>query len=116
MRLVPKQDPMKTFKRLRDFVKKINPDVKVEREGSLKPYLGHFSGPYAEAARRAMKFAFGKEPTSTREGGSIGAIVTMEKHLRVPIIFMGLSLPEHGYHAPNENYDWGQAAGGMKAF
>jgi hypothetical protein len=29
---------------------------------------------------------------------------------------MGLSLPDHGYHAPNENYDWGQASGGMVAF
>jgi hypothetical protein len=27
-----------------------------------------------------------------------------------------LSLPEHGYHAPNENYDWQQAEGGMAAF
>ena len=24
--------------------------------------------------------------------------------------------PEHGYHAPNENYDWEQAEGGMVAF
>ena len=29
---------------------------------------------------------------------------------------IGLSLPEHGYHAPNENYDWGQASGGIKSF
>ncbi len=29
---------------------------------------------------------------------------------------LGLSLPEHGYHAPNECYDWGQARGGMAAF
>jgi hypothetical protein len=27
---------------------------------------------------------------------------------------MGLSLPEHGYHAPNEFFDWGQASGGMR--
>ena len=26
-------------------------------------------------------------------------------------MFLGLSLPEHGYHAINENYDWGQAVG-----
>ena len=32
------------------------------------------------------------------------------------ILFMGLSLPEHGYHAPNEFFDWGQASGGMRAF
>ena len=33
-----------------------------------------------------------------------------------PVAFLNLSLPEHGYHAPNENFDWGQAAGGMAAF
>jgi len=64
----------------------------------------------------AMKFAFGREPAFTREGGSIGAVVTMQKHLKMPITFLGLSLPEHGYHAKNENYDWGQTAGGVKMF
>lgn len=40
----------------------------------------------------------------------------MEKAWKVPILFLGLSLPEHGYHAPNERFDWRQASGGMKAF
>ena len=40
----------------------------------------------------------------------------MRQLLRAPVIFMGLSLPEHGYHAINENYDWGQASGGMEMF
>jgi hypothetical protein len=40
----------------------------------------------------------------------------MQKMLRAPVIFMGLSLPEHGYHAINENYDWGQASGGIEMF
>ena len=63
-----------------------------------------------------MKFAFGKEPVFVREGGSIGAVLSMEKVLKTPVFFLGLSLPEHGYHAPNENFDWGQAEGGMAAF
>ena len=56
------------------------------------------------------------EPVFVREGGSIGAVVSMEKVLKTPVMFLGLSLPEHGYHAPNENYDWQQASGGMVAF
>ena len=40
----------------------------------------------------------------------------MEQVLKAPIVFLGLSLPEHGYHAPNENFDWGQAGGGMEMF
>ncbi len=74
------------------------------------------AGPLADAVRRSVKFAFGKEPVFVREGGSIGAVVTMEKVLNAPVMFLGLSLPEHGYHAPNENYDWEQASGGMIAF
>ena len=66
--------------------------------------------------RAAMKFAFGREPVFVREGGSIGAVPTMERVLGCPVMFLGLSLPEHGYHAPNENFDWEQASGGMAAF
>jgi acetylornithine deacetylase/succinyl-diaminopimelate desuccinylase-like protein len=115
-RLVPNQNPDKIARLIRDFVKKKNPDVKVEAIQKLEPFLGDFTGPYADAARAAMKFAFGKEPAFTREGGSIGAVVTMQKHLRAPITFLGLSLPEHGYHAKNENYDWEQTSGGIKMF
>ena len=115
-RLVPYQSPAKIIRLVREHVRKINPDVKVDAVQTLEPFLGDFKGPYADAARSAMKFAFGKEPAFTREGGSIGAVVTMQNHLKAPITFLGLSLPEHGYHAKNENYDWGQTAGGMKMF
>ncbi|MDR4478504.1 MAG: M20/M25/M40 family metallo-hydrolase [Nitrospira sp.] len=116
MRLVPNQTPETAFALLNKYVAKLNPDVKVEREGMLHPFRGVFDGPYVEAVKRAVKAGFGKEPAFIREGGSIGAVVTMQKAWKVPILFMGLSLPEHGYHAPNEYFDWGQAAGGMKAF
>ena len=51
-----------------------------------------------------------------RDGGTIGAMTSIEKVLKCPVLFLGLSLPEHGYHAPNENFDWQQASGGMVAF
>ena len=60
--------------------------------------------------------AFGRPPAFVRDGGTIGAVVSMGRILRCPIAFLNLSLPEHGYHAPNENFDWEQAAGGMAAF
>ena len=63
-----------------------------------------------------MRATFGKEPGFAREGGSIGAVLTMRRLLKAPVTFLGLSLPEHGYHAVNENFDWGQAAGGMEMF
>jgi acetylornithine deacetylase/succinyl-diaminopimelate desuccinylase-like protein len=116
MRLVPNQDPTHLFALVRDFVKRHNPDVKIAQSGLLQPYLGAFSGFYAEAVREAVHFGFGKSPRFIREGGSIGAVVTLDQRLQAPIVFLGLSLPDHGYHAPNENFDWQQASGGMRAF
>lgn len=116
MRLVPNQNPDKLFSKIRTFIKEKNPDVEIVKEGTLLPYVGDLSGPYNRAARQAMLDAFGKEPAFVREGGSIGAVVSMHDILKVPIVFLGLSLPEHGYHAINENYDWQQASGGMALF
>ncbi|HEY7370335.1 MAG TPA: M20/M25/M40 family metallo-hydrolase [Thermoanaerobaculia bacterium] len=115
-RLVPRMDPKKIVRLVTNFVRKKNPDVKVSAEHALPAYQGKTTGPYADAIKGAMKFAFGKEPVFVREGGSIGAVLSMEKVLKTPVFFLGLSLPEHGYHAPNENFDWGQASGGMAAF
>jgi len=116
MRLVPGMKPAKMVALLKKFVKKINPDVVVTGEHPLEAYLGEFSGPYADAARDALKFGFNAEPAFVREGGSIGAVLSMRKHWKCPLVMMGLSLPEHGYHCPDENYDWGQAGGGIKSF
>ncbi|SLM47056.1 putative Peptidase M20 [Nitrospira japonica] len=116
MRLVPNQAPERIFALLKAHVRTLNPNVRVEPEGMLHPFKGSFEGPYIDCVKRAAKAGFGKEPAFIREGGSIGAVVTMQKMWKVPILFLGLSLPEHGYHAPNEYFDWGQASGGMKAF
>jgi acetylornithine deacetylase/succinyl-diaminopimelate desuccinylase-like protein len=115
-RIVPKQDPKKIMKLVRNFVKERNADVKMSEEAVMHAYKAPTSGPLADAVKSAMKFAFGKEPVFVREGGSIGAVISMERYLNCPVMFLGLSLPEHGYHAPNENYDWQQASGGMVAF
>ncbi|MNK58910.1 Beta-Ala-Xaa dipeptidase [compost metagenome] len=116
MRLVPDLKPAEVLSMVQAFVKEKNPDVVLDPEGSLEPYMGAMEGPYSEAIRTSLRFGFGADPAFIREGGSIGAVVSMQKHLGCPIMFIGLSLPEHGYHAPNENFDWGMAEGGMKAF
>ena len=115
-RLVPDQDPKKILKLFKDWVAERYPDVKIVPENRMEPFHAPIDGEYPDAVRRAMKFAFGKEAAFVREGGSIGAVPSMQKVLDCPVVFLGLSLPEHGYHAPNENYDWGQASGGMIAF
>ncbi|HEY6066262.1 MAG TPA: M20/M25/M40 family metallo-hydrolase [Thermoanaerobaculia bacterium] len=115
-RLVPNQKPAKIARLVRDFVKKKNADVEVIVGGSAQPFRGDTTGSYAEALKRAMLFAFGKPAVFIRGGGSIGAVVTMKKVLDCPIAFLDVSLPEHGYHAPNEHFDWKQASGGIAAY
>lgn len=116
MRLVPDLRPEEVLDAVKSFVAEHAPDVRFEPGGALEPYMGTAEGAYADAVRTSLRFGFGADPAFVREGGSIGAVVTMQKHLNCPIMFIGLSLPEHGYHAPNENFDWPMAAGGLRAF
>lgn len=115
-RLVPGQDPAKIRKQLTAAVKAKNPDVTVHFEHAAPAFRAIVEGELPEALKRAVKFAFGKEAVFVRDGGTIGAMTSIEKVLKCPVLFLGLSLPEHGYHAPNENFDWQQASGGMVAF
>jgi len=114
MRLVPRQDPAAVARRVTAFLLGKNPDLQVTVTEQLEPFLGGFSGPYADAAREAMRYGFGKEPVFWREGGSIGAVDTLRRHLQVPVALLGLSLPSDRYHGPNEQFEWGQAAGGIR--
>jgi acetylornithine deacetylase/succinyl-diaminopimelate desuccinylase-like protein len=115
-RLVARQDPKKIARLITKTVKERNPDVKVAFESMAPAFLTSVDGPLPEALKRAVKFAFKREPVFVRDGGTIGAMTSIEKVLKCPVFFLGLSLPEHGYHAPNENFDWQQASGGMMAF
>lgn len=115
-RLVPGQDPAELFGRLCEFVACFNPDVKAEALGSFEPYQAVIEGPVHEAIVHGMHQGFGREPALVREGGSIGAVPKMARVLGVPIHFLPLSLPEHGYHAPNERFDWKQAKGGIASY
>ncbi len=114
MRLVPRQEPQEIFSKLRDFIKKQNPDVQVKLEAVLDPYLGSPKGKFLQAAIEAVTFGFQNKPALIREGGSIGAVVSLNRLLNAPVILLSLSLPEHGYHAPNEYFEWRQVRGGIR--
>jgi len=116
-RLVPVQDPIKIQKQLKAAIKELNPDVQVHFESGAPAFRTVLDkGPLPAALKRSMKFAFKRDPVFVRDGGTIGAMTSIEKVLKCPVLFLGLSLPEHGYHAPNENFDWQQASGGIVAF
>ena len=115
-RLVPGQDPKKIARSIAAMVKEKNPDVKIQFESMAPAFRTVTEGRLPDAMKRAFKFAFKKDAVFVRDGGTIGAMTSIEKVLKCPVLFLGLSLPEHGYHAPNENFDWQQASGGMVAF
>lgn len=115
-RLVPGMDGLQTFRRIEAFVMERFPEVEVALGHTAPAFKGHTTGPYAEAIKDAYAFAFGAPCAFTRQGGTIGAVKSMEETLAAQVYFLGLSLPSHGYHAPNECFDWGQASGGIAAF
>ncbi|MCI0445456.1 M20/M25/M40 family metallo-hydrolase [bacterium] len=115
-RLAPNQNPKQISKRFREYIRKLNPAVKVRFHAAISPYLGTFKANYSRAASNAFLHGFGKRPVFARVGGSDGAIISLHKHLKAHINLMGLSLPQHGYHAPNEYFEWPQAQNGIKTF
>lgn len=116
MRLVPDMTAAAAMDRVLHFVAAHHPEVEVRAGQGLEPYLCPPDAPQISLLADALREAFDKEPAFVREGGSIGAVVQMARHWQCPVLFMGLSLPEHGYHAPNENFDWAMAEGGIRAF
>ncbi|RMG99311.1 MAG: M20/M25/M40 family metallo-hydrolase, partial [Deltaproteobacteria bacterium] len=115
-RLVAGQDPGAIGRRLTAFVAELAPDVEVEVTGFLGPYTGTTEGPIHDALLAGMERAFGARPVLVREGGSIGAVPILAEELGVSVHFLALSLPDHGYHAPNEYFDWRQGRGGIEAY
>jgi acetylornithine deacetylase/succinyl-diaminopimelate desuccinylase-like protein len=116
-RLVANMTCEATLERIRQFIAEhFSPDIEVHADPGLEPFTARTTGPLADAVLDAYRFGFDAQAVFTREGGSIGAVPTMERVLGASVVFLGLSLPEHGYHAPNEFFDWQQAAGGVAAF
>jgi acetylornithine deacetylase/succinyl-diaminopimelate desuccinylase-like protein len=57
-----------------------------------------------DALTRSIGRAFGSDVLYTREGGS-GPHAALQEILDVPLFFLGVSLPDDGWHAPNEKVE-----------
>jgi acetylornithine deacetylase/succinyl-diaminopimelate desuccinylase-like protein len=107
-RLVPDQDPNKIIKLVTAHLKKICPStvrVEVEAGHGAEPYVLSAEGCEAQAALRALKSAFGREPVLLREGGSIPIVNVFKRILKVDSLLVGLGLPDDNAHSPNEKFD-----------
>ncbi len=104
-RLVPDQDPADIEKLLKAHVAKVAPkgvkvDVRALHGG--RPWRAELNGAIYDAARRALKAAFAKEPVITGEGGSIPVVGDFERILGAPVLLVGFGLPGENAHAPDE--------------
>jgi acetylornithine deacetylase/succinyl-diaminopimelate desuccinylase-like protein len=105
MRLVPDQDHHQVEAAFTEYVRSLAPEgvtVEVEALHGGQPWFAAPSGPVFEAARRALARAYGREPVTIREGGSIPIVKAFEDTLHAPVVMIGFGLPGENAHAPNE--------------
>jgi acetylornithine deacetylase/succinyl-diaminopimelate desuccinylase-like protein len=104
-RLVPDQDPTDIEKLMKAHVAKVAPKGVKATVTALhggRPWRAELNGPIYDAARSALRAAFGKEPVITGEGGSIPVVGDFERILGAPVLLVGFGLPGENAHAPDE--------------
>jgi acetylornithine deacetylase/succinyl-diaminopimelate desuccinylase-like protein len=113
-RIVPDQVPEEVFDQLLAVLTKNPPwgvQVTVKPLGKpVKWWMTDPTGPAFEAAMRAMRAGFNKEPVSIGCGGTIGFVGPLaELFGGAPALLLGIEDPQSNAHAPNESLhegDW----------
>lgn len=118
MRLVPDQTPKEIYRKATAYIKKLAPKtvkVTVRDLHGGDAWVAPTDHPALKAAGNAMLRAFGRKPVFVREGGSIPIVPSFEQMLKVPVVLMGVGLPDDNLHAPNEKMDLEQFYKGIEA-
>ena len=107
-RLVADQVPSEVVAAVRAWVEDglpagITGSVAFEGDG-VRPCATPLDSPVLAAVLRSMARAFDAEVLFTREGGS-GPEADLAEVLEVPVVFLGVGLPDDRIHAPNEKAD-----------
>jgi acetylornithine deacetylase/succinyl-diaminopimelate desuccinylase-like protein len=106
-RLVAGQDPDHVEKAVRAWVADRLP-AGIRHEitfgAATRPCLTPLDHPALQSVVRAMGRAFGKPVLFTREGGS-GPAADLQDVLGAPVLFLCISVPSDGWHAPNEKVE-----------
>ena len=104
-RLVPDQDSAAIGPMIERFLAEIAPptvEVTVRTRVHAPATVVPLDVPEVGAAFRAFKRVFGADPVFSREGGSIPVATVFQEALGIPVLLMGLGLPDDNLHAPNE--------------
>jgi acetylornithine deacetylase/succinyl-diaminopimelate desuccinylase-like protein len=106
-RLVPNQDPADIMEKVKAHLDKhCPPGVSLLYVGGHdgKPFYTDPHSAYGQAAQRALRTAFGKEPVLIREGGSIPIVQAFRDILGTDTLLLGLALADSQIHSPDENF------------
>lgn len=107
VRLVPDQRPNEVAAMLRRyFTRETPPTMKVtfrDLHGGM-PVLVDRSIPAMQAAFRALRDEFGRQPVFIREGGSIPVVADFQEALGLDTVLMGFGLDSDAIHSPNEHF------------
>lgn len=104
-RLVPDQTPGRVRELVEAHVRRVAPDgvtVEMKELHGGRPWRARLDGGLVDAAREALREAFGAEPVLQGEGGSIPIVVDFEEKLNAPALLVGFALPGCNLHAPDE--------------
>lgn len=107
MRLVPDQSSKEITKLFTDHFLSIAPasvKVKVTPHHGGEPVVTPTDSVAYQAAAKAIKTTFDKDPIPTRGGGSIPIVALFEKTLGLKTVLMGFGLDSDNIHSPNEKY------------
>ena len=116
-RLVEGQDPDRVERAVRKWAEaQIPPGIRhrITFAPATRPCLTPLDHPALQAVARAMGKAFGQKILFTREGGS-GPAADLRDVLGAPVLFLGISVPSDGWHAPNEKVELGLLVKGAEA-
>src|SRR5262249_23025469 len=110
-RIVPDMDPEEAFRQLRAFLSKDPPwgvRVSVKEAGSVKWWMTDPNGPAFDAAMKAMKAGYDREPVAIGCGGGVGVGGPLGGVFGGgPALRLGSGGPKTNAHAPNESLDAG---------
>lgn len=107
MRLVPDQRPNEIFPLFERAVRDVTPpgvEVTVRNIHGGDGLIVPLDSPWTQAASRALRSVFDRDPIYLREGGSIPIGALFDSVLHAPVVFMGFGLPDDNLHAPNEKF------------
>jgi acetylornithine deacetylase/succinyl-diaminopimelate desuccinylase-like protein len=107
IRLVPDQDPSEVERLIRRHLARAAPPtvrIEVRPGGRVPPARFDAAPPLVEAVSAACRRGFGTEPAFVLSGGTIPAAGLLQRMLGIPVVLLGLALPDDRAHAPNERF------------